>query len=329
MSWHVVETLSKGRASIVWSDGKRAEWRSLMRLQQDLGLDLQSAVNETRQSTVGIDRLETTAGGDHRRLITLAHPNVDGYVHAVSVWVGEPGAAPSEAPIIGPTTLDVGNNYAVHHCMETYMMSSVDPSGFGADRDPTMYLYKVISFDHVHELVELAASPGTRTEFRGELNVRHDDGHIMHWQSVARYNADENVIRGFGQDITAYEPPVINPSDIARMGISGGSATVLIGFPADGKSAPVPHYWLTPPPAALSSLDPNNAYEIHPDDTESVWRVQRILSGSVTATPALPVSVRMKSSTSVDWVACDMLCSKYPSENIGAFILVCQVQVPS
>ena len=65
MSWHVVETLSKGRASIVWSDGKRAEWRSLMRLQQDLGLDLQSAVNETRQSTVGIDRLETTAGGDH------------------------------------------------------------------------------------------------------------------------------------------------------------------------------------------------------------------------------------------------------------------------
>ncbi|WP_042376523.1 GAF domain-containing protein [Gordonia alkanivorans] len=326
--WHVIETLIPDEMSVVWARGRQAAFQSVPRLLRHLGIDPTPFVEESRISRAGFDRTVTDTKGKQRRVITTVSPGLDGIIHAVNLWVGDVGEEPGAEPIIGPMAVDLRTK-RIASTPACYQMSAVDMTGYGSDRDAGMFLHKVTGFDQVTELVNMIVEPEPGKRFQGTLTVKHDDGRLMNWQGIARINGDMSMLRGFAQDLSAFDPPTISSAELARMDIgtpATRSAAVLLGFPVDGKSPPLFCFWLTKVPEALANEDMGHSWEIHPDSLDELWRAQRLLAGSVSPQATLEVSAKIRSPQR-DWVDCTMALSKYPTENIGANILVTRLTI--
>jgi hypothetical protein len=327
-SWHVIETLAPDGASVVWTRGRRVPFQKVQRLVNSVGIDPSPYIASTRTTGVGVDEVTHTHKGEPRRVITVPSPGLDGAVHAVSLWVDAPDVDPDTPPILGSMAVDLTTN-RIASTADCYRMSSVSMDGYASDRDPGMFLHKVTNFEQVSELVNMIVTPTIDASFRGTLTVKHDDGRLMNWQGVAKFDLPANLLRGVAQDVTAYEPPQVSSAELARMqlgSVSARSAAALLGFPADGKSAPALCYWLTPTPAALTNADMSYSWQFDADSIEALWKVQRLLAGSVNPATALSATVRIRTPSS-DWLDCSVMCSKHPADNIGANILVTQVTV--
>ena len=322
MTWHLIETTTPDLATVVWSGSRRVDFGALLRLEQRVGLGVSTIVDTVRKTRERLDQTLDSARGP-QRVVVIPSIGVDGVVHAVSVWADDPDIALGPAPIVGAAGCDFGDGRVLESA-DDYLMHSIDLRGYQPYRDLGMFFAKVIGFERVAELVKMATNPLAIDQFHGDLTLKHDAGHIMRWQAIARIDHASNMLRGFGHDITSFEPPVISTAEMARLDLgpsNSKAASALIGFPADTKSSPVLAYWLTSPPECLENEDITASWEFDPESVDEMWRVQQLLASAVSPSTTLTTSVRLRAPHR-QWVKCDLTCSKYPLENVGAGILV-------
>lgn len=102
------------------------------------------------------------------------------------------------------------------------------------------------------------------------------------------------------------------------------SAAVLVSFPANPKNAPRIAYWLTQVPAALvGDTVFDSSYRFHDNDVADLRNLQALLGADASSQLAVEVRVHGRGQ----WVPCTLLCRRYPAENIGSSILVCELTV--
>lgn len=328
MTWYVIETLSPDTATVCFAGDKAVEWQSVSRLGGKLGVDLDSLVATVRASGEREDS-ESEVRGTATRIIAEPALGPDGVVQAVSVWVGAAGDEPTTAPKLGPLYVDLAE-YKLVQTLECFMLSANSPADFSADRDPTLFLRKVIRFDKIPEFLQMAANPTEGSKFSCFMNIHHEAGHLMYWLGLARYDHDGKKIRALGQDITEFSAPEVHPAALASVddgSLSRKSGALLIGFPGDQTQEPVLNYWMTPPPVRLRLNSAEKAgHHLHPDDVAAVWDVQRRLVDAEKTTQ-LSVFVRIAAGDDDDWVPTQTTFSPYPSETVGPAVLVARVRV--
>lgn len=324
--WHVVETLAPDQSSLVWSRGRRTEWQSVGALARHTEVDPSPIITHVRDTGESVDATVTGARGGQRRVIAIPTAGPDDAVHAVSLRITSPDDGPDNdpAPRLGAMTFDP-STYTVAQTADSYLMTSNAPDPAACVREPGVFLRKVFAFDAVAELTDHCLNPTGRPMFRGTLGIKHDNGALLSFQGVSRFDTAADRIRGFAQDITDHEPLNLNPETLLNISpvATSNSATVLIGFPKDEKFPPVLSYWVTPKPAALHGSDRASPNRVHPDDVPKLLRVQRLLAGAADSTATLVVQLRIHGCDG--WVPCSLQCTRWPAVNINSTILMCQL----
>lgn len=324
--WHVIETLASGQSSLVWSRGRRTEWQSVGALARRTEVNPAPVVDHIRATSEPVDAIVTGVRGEQRRIIAVPTIGPDGLVHAVSLRITSPDDDPATdpAPRLGAMTFDP-STYTIAQTADSYMMTSNSPDPAACVRKPGVFLRKVFAFDAVAELTDHCLNPAGRPMFRGTLGIKHDNGSLLSFHGVSRFDASTGRVRGFAHDITDHEPLALNPETLLNISpaATSNSATVLIGFPADEQFAPVPSYWVTPRPAALHDVDHAGPNRVHPDDVPKLLRVQQLLAGAADSNASLCLQVRIHGRDG--WVLCSLQCARWPGANINSAILMCQL----
>ena len=277
MTWYLIETLAPApSASIVFKEGEPRDWTSVRTLTRSDGLDMiEDLIAEVRNSCEGLDRVGHGRLGP-RRVVMRPVLGYEGEVYGIKTWVGKPDAALTPERAIASVNWDV-QSLVARHTLESYMMSSISPEGFGQDRDPGQFLRKVAQFDALNELAELCLNDGTRTHFSGRLTVLHDDTHLMAWRGLGRSNAgaDGSEVRGLFHDVTDTEPPQIAPltalklpsGDKQRGETGSAPGTVLVAYRRVPGEPEIPAliYWVSPRPNYIAESATEHYLTQHPD----------------------------------------------------------------
>lgn len=260
MTWYLIETLGPApSASIVFREGEQRDWASVRRMSQNEGgLDrIEDLLARVRESGESIDQIEPGRHGP-RRVIMRPVLGYEGDVYGVKTWVADPDREVAPERAIASVNWDI-ETLVARHTLESYMMSSVSPDGFGQNRDPGQFLRKVAQFDALNELAELCMNDGTRTQFQGRLTVLHDDTHLMAWRGLARSKAgpDGREVRGMFHDVTDTEDPQISPLAALKLGAldENSTGTVLVAYrnhQLDEPAIPVLMYWISPRPPYIA-----------------------------------------------------------------------------
>ncbi|MFD6158700.1 GAF domain-containing protein [Nocardia sp. NPDC060256] len=218
MTWYLVECLGPSSMSIVAKDGLRKEWVSIFRIERDEGIDAVGALNWARGSGSHLDQRMSGRFGDRQVEIV---------------------------PILGPED-DVWNlgELQVQQRLESWLMSTDDASAWKGIRSPGEIFRKVLRFDDIPQLIEIANSPTPDAQFESSLCILHDDGHLMNWQIMARGRNDERHVgvRALTHDVTDIAPPVVGPFETLRLtneDITDGPAAALLAFGARSSPPPI------------------------------------------------------------------------------------------
>ncbi|MCG7635279.1 DUF5593 domain-containing protein [Gordonia McavH-238-E] len=260
MTWYLIETLGQPpSASIVFKEGVERNWASVRRMSQDEGgLDrIEDLIGQVRRTGEPVDQIEVGRSGP-RRVIMRPVLGYEGDVYGIKTWVSPPEKEVTPERAIASVNWDV-ETLVARHTLESYMMSSISPDGFGDTRDPGQFLRKVAQFDALNELAELCLNDGTRTQFQGRLTVLHDDTHLMAWRGLARAGAgpDGSEVRGMFHDVTDTEEPQISPLAALKLGTldENSTGTVLVAYRdhgPEGPVIPVLMYWISPRPPYIT-----------------------------------------------------------------------------
>ncbi|MGC4960778.1 GAF domain-containing protein [Gordonia sp. DT101] len=294
MTWYLIECLDVETRSIVFREGEFRDWGSVRALTRSDGIDIAAPISEVIRSRRSLDRVIGGRLGD-RRVVLRPVLGYEGEVYGVKTWVDTPSEPVSPERAIASVNWDPQTLIA-RHTLESYMMSSQSPDGFGDTRDPGQFLRKVVQFDALNELAELCTNNGTRTTFQGPLTVLHDDSHLMTWRGLARSGVgpDADEVRGLFHDVTDTEPIRVDPLTALRLVDLDRDGdvrpAVLVAFrtnPADPEDVvPFLIYWLSARPSyvAESAVDhhpdlPGNL--IHPDDCAEFLRAREALQNEL------------------------------------------------
>lgn len=326
MTWYLVECLCPPAMSVIFKDGERREWASVRSITRADGVDPSDILSAVRTSGQTVDvRVSGRQGSKHVRAVPII--GFEGDIYGIQLWVGDIGHAPTPPRSCAAINWDI-ETLTARHTIDSYMMSSLSPEGYGENRDPGEFLRKVVQFDNLNELVEVCLNDGGRTHFEGRLSVLHDAGHLMAWRSVARSAAgpEGTEVRGISHDVSDTEAPEIGPLTALRL-------TELAARPDDVPAAalvayrqfadhrpPVPAltYWISPRPSYLaeSAIEADNRNPlhqgnlIHSDDYAEVVRGREVLKAGQDDLE-IPLRVRLLGSGG-KWILTNFIMRRYP-----------------
>jgi hypothetical protein len=155
-------------------------------------------------------------------------------VYAMHLWVGLRGdiaAKPRPAAGISWKAGDL----QVQQRLESWLMSTDDPSGWKDLRSPVEFFRKVIRADEGIELFRMATDPKPGDRLHGEIVVLHDNGYTMNWDIIARSRViDPLGVRGITHDVSDVRPPKIGPLETYGITVhpsATDSTAALVFFP--------------------------------------------------------------------------------------------------
>lgn len=322
MSWYLIETLCPPAYSIVFVDGTEHAWSSVLRIARKDGIDsIVDLVEQVRRTREGFDRSVIGHKGA-RRVVMRPVLGYEGEVYGIKTWVAPPDTPIAPERAVAAVNWDV-ESLVARHTLESYMMSSVSPDGFGATRDPGQFLRKVAQFDALNELMEVCINNGARTHFQGRLTVLHDDSHLMAWRGLARSNAgpDGTEVRGMFHDVTDTEEPQLAPLTALRLGDhEEGPVSVLVAYRTSGTDevadVPVLVYWISKRPSyiAESAVDHNHSDTpgslIRPEDYGEFLRAREVLKAGQDELE-IPITAELLGADG-GWVKVRFTLRRYP-----------------
>ncbi|RJO67966.1 hypothetical protein D5S18_34255 [Nocardia panacis] len=196
-------------------------------------------------------------------------------------------------------------------------MSTDDADGFKRIRSPGEFFRKVVRFDAVSDLIELATHPTPDAIFSTNITVLHDRGNLMNWQITTRSRNDNHHtgMRGITHDITDVIPPAISP--LETLGLTStpdpnAPAAALLAFPSTSPT-PVIANWIGKVPTWIDWQREGDTNLIHPDNWPDLTRtavlLQAALPDSETTTPA-----RIRAHTPTGWQPVTITSRRYPGE---------------
>ncbi|MDY6809597.1 MAG: DUF5593 domain-containing protein [Actinomycetota bacterium] len=336
MPWYLIETFCpEPSASIVFTDGHEREWASLRTVQRSDGVTgISDLVAQVRRSGDELDRIVAGRMGP-RRVVMRPVLGFEGDVYGIRTWIGPPDEPIATERAIASVNWDV-DSLVARHTLESYMMSSITPDGFGDTRDPGQFLRKVVQFDALNELAELCMNDGSRTHFQGRLTVLHDDSHLMAWRGVARSNAgpEGTEVRGMFHDVTDTEEPQIAPLAALKLGqLDDGPATVLVAYrtsPTDPSDVvPVLMYWVSPRPRYVAESAVEHSHSsipgnlVNPSDFGTFLRAREALMAGDDAME-IPIDVKLL-GVDGEWVPVRLNLRRYPGA-VGSLMHVARFE---
>ncbi|MEU7140443.1 GAF domain-containing protein [Nocardia sp. NPDC046473] len=325
MTWYLVECLGLSSMSIVAKDGVRKEWVSIFRIERDEGVDAVGALNWARSSGSHLDQRMSGRFGDRRiEIVPILGPEDD--VYAMHLWIGDPSTdAPKPRPAAG-LRWNLGE-LQVQQRLESWLMSTNDASAWKGIRSPGEIFRKVLRFDDIPQLIEIANSPTPDAQFESSLCILHDDGHLMNWQIMARGRNDERHVgvRALTHDVTDIEPPVVGPFETLRLtneDITDGPAAALLAFGARS-SPPTISSWIGKVPTWIDWQRDGDPALIHPDSWPALRRTQALLEPAC-PTIEMTTRARIRANTDTGWQTVDITSRRYPGE-VGRILHIIRI----
>ncbi|MGW5440457.1 GAF domain-containing protein [Nocardia asteroides] len=325
MTWFLVEALGTTHEpmTIVSKDGQKRDWTGIRRFDRDEGVDLLEPLNWVRRS--GTTVTQTITGGMGPRHVE-AYPilSVENEVYGIHVWIGredEPVPPPRPGAAISWRLDDL----IVQQRIESWMMSTDDEDGFKRTRSPGEFFRKVVRFDDVTKLIEIATKPSEGQRFETGITVLHDRGHLMSWLVVGRTsNTDAHIgMRALTYDVTDVAPPQIGP--LETLGLTSepspdAPAAALLAFPPDSERAIIAQ-WIGKVPAYIDWRRDGDSELIDPDSQRKLARTTAILE------PGLPDSeivteARIRAHNAEGWQPVTITARRYPGEVGGRLHII-------
>ncbi|QIS08778.1 GAF domain-containing protein [Nocardia arthritidis] len=317
MTWFLIEALAPitEPMTIIAKDGQPREWSSIKRLDRDEGVDLIDTLDWVRRSGSHIQQVARGRTGQRRvEAVPIIGPDDD--VYGIHLWIGEPHqATPLTRPAAG-ISWSLGE-LQINQRLESWMMSTDDADGFKRVRSPGEFFRKVVRFDHVSELIQLATNPKPDAMFATTITVLHDRGHLMNWQIVGRGRADERHtgMRGLTHDITDVAPAAIGPLETLGLATEPGEdapAAALLAFPPTSPT-PVIANWIGKVPAWIDWQREGDTELIHHDDWAGLCRTTVMLEAGLPDGEAV-TSARIRAHTASGWQPVTITSRRYPGE---------------
>ncbi|CDZ90214.1 MULTISPECIES: GAF domain-containing protein [Rhodococcus] len=220
-SWHLIETLVEGVATLVASDGEVKEMTSLRRkVSPAPDIPVEPIVEYVREVRKPFDRvLSSKKMRQSWRFYAWPIIGPFGDVHGIHLWVGEPGEE------LGTRRLTSGVAWMVEEMLiyqtwESGAMSGTLLEDWLPTATPADYINRAICFEHETEFLDLVLNPRSGGVLSTWFSVRHDHGHAMQWQVVLRPMEDGSGVRVLYHDVSDVYPPSM-PS-LAALGLREG-----------------------------------------------------------------------------------------------------------
>lgn len=325
MGWQLIECIDPDRQpSIVFKDGQVREWASLSQVTRKDGLD-SAVLSKLITAARAVDPkpfedreveplIDTTIDSRRGPQSVIVHQVADptDVVRGLLLWIGPPGQTPEPRP----RTAGMLWSEKVFNSKDTYMLRASDLTRYGKVSRTDQFFNRVVRFPDLPRVVDMCTKDDadSRRPLLSKVTLLHDDQRLVNLQiAVRRYG---NTVAATGLDLTAWEPPTMDPATVARLqsATPAGHSVAIISFRADrAQSMPTVVYWVTPPPPWMAYWSGEGPYThsrslIHRDDlTDLLAAHARLLDGE--ATQALPLRIR----TSDDqWRSLPVTLTKYP-----------------
>lgn len=325
MTWYLVETLGTAQEpmTIVSKDGERRDWSGVRRFDRDEGFDLLDMLRWVRREATTVAQTKVGALGV-RRIEMIPIISVEDEVYGIHVWIGaEHEPVPPHRPAAA-ISWRLGE-LQVQQRLESWMMSTDDEDGFKKTRSPGEFFRKVVRFDDVTTLIQIATNPIAGQSFDTTITVLHDRGHLMCWQVVGRTRNDDTHVgmRAITHDISDVAPPVIGP--LEALGLNAepdpdSPAAALLAFPPDSERAIIAQ-WIGKVPNWVDWRRDGDTELIDPDGQRKLARTTTIL-GAGLPDSEIVTQARMRAHNEEGWQPVKITSKPYPGEVGGRLHII-------
>lgn len=325
MTWYLVETLGTldDPMTIVSKDGERRDWSSIRRFNRDEGLDLSELLTWVRREGITVNQTKAGALG-MRRIEAIPIIGVEHECYGIHVWVG-----PADGPVPPPRPAAAISwrlgELQVKQRLDSWMMSTDDEDGFKRTRSPGEFFRKVVRFDNVSTLIQMATNPLAGQILDTTITVLHDRGHLMCWQVVGRTRDDDNHVgtRGLTHDITDVAPPAIGP--LETLGLTSepdpdAPAAALLAFPPNSEHALIAQ-WIGKVPGWVDWRRDGDPELIHPDDHRKLLRTTAILESALPDSEAV-TRASIRAHNAEGWQPVTITSRRYPGDVGGRLHII-------
>lgn len=219
-TWHLIETLAEGTATLVASDGQPKELTSIRRLPPAPDIQLEPLVAHVRQSRAPFDGVLASAKKRQSWRI-YAWPIIGPFreVHGIHLWIGDPDEEPTKRRLTSGVAWMV-KEMLIYQTWESGAMSGTLLEDWLPTATPADYINRAIHFERETDFLNLALNPRPGGVLSTWFSVRHDHGHAMQWQVVLRSMEDSSGVRVLYHDMSDVLPP--SAPSLAALGLRDG-----------------------------------------------------------------------------------------------------------
>ncbi|MGW3483881.1 GAF domain-containing protein [Rhodococcus rhodochrous] len=219
-TWHLIETLAEGTATLVASGGQPKDLTSIRRLSPAPDILLEPLVAHVRQSRALFDEVLTSTKKRQSWRI-YAWPIIGPFrdVHGIHLWIGDPDEEPTKRRLTSGVAWMV-KEMLIYQTWESGAMSGTRLEDWLPTATPADYIDRAIHFEQETDFLNLVLNPQHGGVLSTWFSVRHDQGHAMQWQVVLRSMENGSGVRVLYHDMSDTRPP--SAPSLAALGLRDG-----------------------------------------------------------------------------------------------------------
>ncbi|MQY18946.1 GAF domain-containing protein [Nocardia macrotermitis] len=327
MSWFLIESLapSSGPMTIILRDGAPRDWTSLRSLHRHEFVDVDEQLQSVRENKTRIQTIVRARGGRTRLIEIDPVLGPEGDTYGMHLWIGPDADEPIAHRPASAISWHLGDTTV--RMTEDLWRMTLTPCDTNTPTPNTLsaaeFFRKLVRFDALAGLAELATSPDPAATWSGFSVVLHDDGHLMNWYNVGRGRLDQQQtgVRGLAVDVTDTTPPSISAIDAvtsntrpnarnAQLADPEAPITALLAWTPD-LPMPVLAHWISHAPSWIDWEREGDPSTFHPDDTDTILATYTRLAGT---DDTITVDVRIRGFTASGWQPITITSRRYPGD---------------
>nr|WP_012476985.1 GAF domain-containing protein [Rhodococcus sp. NS1]ABI79385.1 hypothetical protein PNSL1.057 [Rhodococcus sp. NS1] len=323
-SWHVIETLTEGVATLVASGNEAKGMISTRRsISPTADILVEPIIEHVRRTREPFDRVLHSKRAN-RAWRFYAWPIIGpfGDVHGIQMWVGDPKEPIAERRLTSGTVWST-TEWLIYQTWESGAMSGTRLDDWVPTALSSDYINRAIHMEKEQEFLEVVLTPKPDMALSTWFSVRHDDGHAMQWQVVLRPTADGTAVRVLYHDFSDAYPP--STPTLAELGLTeglDGSRVHVALFEARRGAIAL---WIGRAPKWVEWQYAHlTGPVVHPDDLPALQdSAKRINAGEVPST----VDLVQLHRGNTEWVKCSVTMRPFQLEDRPAHAELTLIQV--